>query len=128
MISSFGGLIQRKISATYEDCLEITIQVCKYSCVTDIQEISSVEVGEISRWLNRKGFYKLKFLDEDNVNFYHMASVRSINRIEIDGRLMGLELNFITDSPFPRKEPKTVIVNNTTQNGKYSFNICKTVY
>ena len=121
-ISSFGGLIHRKISTAYEDCLEITVQVCKYSCATDIQEISPIEVREISRWLNRKGFYKLKFFDDYNIDLYHMASAKSINRIEVDGRLMGLELNFITNSPFPRKEPKTLVVKNTSQDGKHHIN------
>ena len=121
-VSSLGGSKHHLVSTTYEDCLSVTIQIVKYSCHTDIQEITSVEHREISRWLNRKGFYKLKFFDESYIDLYYMASVKSINRIELDGRLMGLELNIITNSPHALKEPKTVIIKNLANDGKYSIN------
>lgn len=121
-ISSLNGSIHRLVSTNYESCLECTIQIVKYSCSTDIQEITPVEYREISRWLNRKGFYKLKFLDESYIDLYYMASVKSINRIEIDGKLFGLELNIITNSPHSFKEPRIITIKNTIQNGKHSIN------
>lgn len=121
-VPSFNGLVYRKVSATYQSCLETTIQIAKYSCSAGIQEISSVEHREISRWLNRKGFHKLKFLDESHIDLYYMASVISINKIELDGHLMGLELNIITNSPHALKEPKITTIKNLIQNGKHSIN------
>lgn len=121
-ISSFNGLKRHLISTTYEDCLTASIQIAKYSCATDIQEISSVEFREISKWLNRNRFLKLKILDEDHIDLYYMASVASIGRIEFDGRLMGLELDIVTNSPNAFKEPRTLIINNTIKNGKHSIN------
>lgn len=121
-ISSLGGSKHRLTSTVYESCLETTVQICKYSCFTDIQEITPIEYREISKWLNRKGFHKLKFLDDSYVDLYYMASVRSVNRIELDGRLMGLELNIVTNSPHSFKEPRTYIIKNLKQNGRHCIN------
>lgn len=121
-ISSLGGSKHRLISTNYESCLEITIQIAKYSCTTDIQEITPIEFREISKWLNRKKFLKFKILDENHIDLYYMASIISISRMELDGRLMGLELNIVTNSPHAFKEPKLITINNTTTNGKYSIN------
>ena len=121
-VSSLNGLVHHEVSATYPSCLETTIQICKYSCSTGIQEIPSTLYREISRWLLRKNFYKLKFLDENHIDLYYMASVVSIGRIELDGRLMGLELNIITNRPFALKEPRTITIKNTVKDGKHSIN------
>ena len=121
-VSSIGGSKHHLISSNYESCLETTIQIAKYSCSTDIQEISSTEHREISSWLNRKKFLKFKILDENHIDLYYMASIVSIGRIEIDGRLMGLELNIVTNSPHAFKEPRIININNTIINGKHSIN------
>lgn len=110
-ISSLNGLIHHTASTAYESCLETTIQIVKHSCTTGIQEIPSVEFREISRWLNRRNFFKFKLLDESHVDIYYMASIVSIGRIELDGRLMGLELHIITNSPHAFKEPKIISIS-----------------
>lgn len=121
-IPSFNGSVYHMVSTVYENCLETVVQVAKYSCSTDILEISPVEFREISSWLNRKKFLKFKILDEEHIDLYYMASVAGISRIEIDGRLMGLELKIITNSPHAFKEPKTTVITNKVKNGKHSIN------
>lgn len=121
-VASLGGSKHHLISSIYESCLEITVQIAKYSCSTGIQEISASEHREISRWLNRKGFYKLKFLDEEHIDLYYEASIASIGRIELDGKLYGLELNIITNSPHAFKEPRVINIKNIAQDGKHSIN------
>ena len=121
-IPSFNGSKHHLVSTTYEDCLITTIQIAKYSCATDIQEISSTEFREISFWLNRRKFLKFKILDEDHIDLYYMASVTSIGRIELDGRLMGLELHIMTNSPYAFKEPKIITIKNTKTNGAHYIN------
>lgn len=121
-IPSFNGSVYHMVSTVYENCLETVVQVAKYSCYTDLQEISPVEFREISSWLNRKKFLKFKILDEEHIDLYYMASVIGISRIDIDGRLMGLELKIITNSPHALKEPKTIVINNKVRNGKHSIN------
>jgi hypothetical protein len=120
-VSTLGGKKYELVSTKYEDCLETTIQICKTSCSTDVMEISSVEFRQLTRWLNRNNFLKFKILDEDYIDLYFEASF-NINRIEVNGKLYGLELEVITNRPFALKEPKTVIVKNLKQNGRYSIN------
>lgn len=121
-ISSLNGSMHHLISTQYESCLETTIQIAKYSCSTDIQEMTATDYREISRWLSKKKFVKFKILDKDHIDLYYMASVISIGRIELDGRLMGLELNIITNSPHAFKEPKTIKIKNLERGGKHSIN------
>ena len=121
-IPSLSGLTHHLTSTQYEDCLEGTIQIAKFSCATDLQEISSTEFREISSWLNRRKFLKFKILDEEHIDLYYNASVTSINKIELDGRLIGLELNIITNSPHAFKEPRSITIKNLEQNGKHSIN------
>lgn len=121
-IASLGGSKHSLVSTQYESCLETTIQIAKHSCSAGILEISSTEFREISSWLNRRKFLKFKILDEDHIDLYYMASVTSIGRIELDGRLMGLELNIITNSPHAFKEKRIIKINNTEVNGKHSVN------
>lgn len=120
-VSVLNGKRHELVSSIYEGCLETTIQVCKHTCSTDIQEISSVEFRELVKWLNRHKFLKFKILDEDHIDIYYEAAI-NISRIEIDGKLYGLELNILTNRPFALKEPKTIIVKNISQNGKHSIN------
>lgn len=114
-VSVMGGSRHELMSTEYEDCLEATLQICKHSCDGDIQEITAVEHRELTKWLCRKNFLKFKILDEDNIDLYHEAKI-SVSRIEIDGKLFGLELEIATNRPFALKEPRTVnIVCNEGQ-------------
>ena len=120
-VSVLGGSLHRKTSAVYEDCLETTIQICKYSCSTDVKEITSTELRELTKWLCRKNFLKFKFISKDYIDLYYEAKI-DVSRIELDGRLYGLELNITTNRTFALKEPKIITIKNTIQNGKHSIN------
>ena len=119
-ISSLNGNKHELVSAVYEDCLETTIQICKNSCFSDVEEISSVEFRELTKWLNRKKFLKFKILNENYIDLYYEVSF-NISRIEVNGVLYGLELEVTTNRPFALKEPTTIIINNTTEDGEYSL-------
>ena len=121
-VSTLNGAKHELTSVEYENCLETVLQICKNPCGTDDFEMTIDELRILSRWLNRKGFYKLKFLDEEYIDLYYEASIVSIGRIELNGKLCGLELNIVTNSPFPRKEPRIININNTVVNGKHSIN------
>lgn len=120
-VSTLNGVHHKLTSSIYEDCLGTTIQICKSSCNSDVMEISSTEFREITKWLNRKKFLKLKFLDEDHIDIYYEASF-NISRIEIDGKLYGLELEVVTNRPFALKDQRIIIIKNTESNGTYSLN------
>lgn len=120
-ISTLNGQKHELASVQYEGCLETTIQICKHSCAKGVQEITAIEHRELTKWLNRKRFLPFKILDKDYMDLYFEASF-NISRIEIDGRLFGLELQVITNRPFALQEPKTITIKNTTLNGGHSIN------
>lgn len=120
-VPTMGGSKHNLTSVQYEDCLETTLQLCKHSCNGGIQEITESEHRELTKWLSRKKFLKFKILDENHIDLYYEA-VFNVSKIEIDGKLFGLELEVKTNRPFALKEPRTIIINNTVQNGRHSIN------
>ena len=120
-VPTLAGSKHELTSVEYEDCLETTIQICKTPCSGDVMEISYTEFRELTKWLNRKKFLKFKILDEYHIDLYYKAYF-NISRIELDGKLIGLELEVKTNRPFALKEPKTIIIKNLSQDGKHSIN------
>lgn len=114
-IPTMGGSKHNLVSTQYEDCLETTLQLCKHSCNGGIQEITQSEHRELAKWLSRKKFLKLKILDEDHIDLYYEA-IFGISKIEIDGKLFGLELAVKTNRPYALKEPRTI--NIVCEEGK----------
>ena len=114
-VSTMGGSKHNLTSTQYEDCLETTWQICKHSCNGGIQEITAIEHRNLTAWLCRKNFLKLKIFDESNIDLYHEAKI-DVSRIEIDGKLYGLELTVKTNRPFALKEPRTI--NISCEEGK----------
>lgn len=114
-IPTLNGSYHKLASSVYEDCLETTIQICRNPCNGDIMEISSATFRSITGWLSRKKFLKFKILDEDNIDLYHEAVI-NIGKIELDGKLIGLELEIRTNRPFALKEPQTITI--TCEDGK----------
>lgn len=120
-VPTLDGTKHQLTSTTYESCLETTIQICKSSCTTDVSEITATEFREMTKWLNRKKFLKFKILDEDYIDLYFEASF-NISRIEMNGKLYGLELGVITNRPFALKDRRTITIKNTEVDGKHSVN------
>lgn len=115
-----GGSQHNLVSTSYEDVLETTIEICKHSCDGGIQEITPIEHRNLTAWLCRKKFLKLKFLDEANIDLYHEAII-NVSRIEIDGKLVGLELEIQTNRPFALKEPRTITLSCEEGKGVYGW-------
>lgn len=116
-----GGSKHNLTSTEYEECLESTFQICKHSCKDGIKEITETEHREITKWLNRKKYLKLKILDDSHIDLYYNA-VFNVNKIEIDGKLFGFELEVKTDAPFAFKDVRIVNINNIDVDGKHSIN------
>ena len=116
-----GGTKNRLVSTEYEECLEDVWQICKYSCKGDIQEITETEHRQITKWLNKKSFLKLKILDESHIDLYYEAAF-NVSKIEIDGKLFGFELEVRTNAPFAYQDVRTINIKNLEANGKHSIN------
>ena len=120
-ISTLNGQKHELTSVQYEDCLETTLQICKHSCSSGVQEITATEHRQLTKWLNRKRFLKLKILDENHIDLYYEALI-NVSKIELDGKLIGLELSVLTNRPHALKEPRIINVKNTVMDGKHSIN------
>ena len=120
-IPTLGGSKHELVSADYEECLETTIQICKNYCNSDVEEITSTEFRELTKWLSRKKFLKFKILSEEYIDLYFEAAF-NISKIEIDGKLFGLELEVFTNRPFALKEPRIINIKNIVNDGKHSIN------
>ena len=123
---TLNGAKHELTSIEYENCLETVLQICKNPCVTDNLEMTIDELRTLSRWLNRKGFYKFKILNDEYLDIYFEASF-NINKVEIDGKLYGLELELKTNRPFALQEPKKIILKNLVVDGEHSIADCSDV-
>lgn len=119
-VSTLMGAKQELVSSKYEECLEAVFQICKNTCSEDDAEFSLRELRDLMRWLNRREFHKCKFIAEDYVDFYFEATF-NISRIEIGGKIVGLELTMKTNSPFAFGEPQTMVIHNTAKSGRKSI-------
>lgn len=120
-VSTLGGSKHELTSTAYEDCLETTIQICKTPCNNNIMELSDTEYRQLKKWLSRKKFLKFKILSESFIDLYFEAMF-NVSRIEIDGRLYGLELEVKTNRPYALKDLQTINIKNLKQDGKHSIN------
>jgi hypothetical protein len=118
--STLNGAKHELTSTEYENCLESVFQICKNPCNADNIEITIDELRVLSRWLNRKGFYKFKILSDEYLDIYFEASF-NISKIEMDGKLYGLELELKTNRPFALQEPKKIVLKNLVANGEHSI-------
>ena len=120
-VSTLNGSHHKLTSVTYDECLETTISICKIPCNNNTMEISPTTFRELTRWLCRKKFLKFKLLSDDYIDIYYEAII-NVSRIELDGKLYGLELAIQTNRPFALKEPRVITIKNTEVDGKYSIN------
>ena len=120
-VSVQNGIKQELVSSSYGDCLEATIQVCRNPCANGDIEIDQTTFRELTRWLCRRKFLRFKPISNEYLDLYHEATI-SVSRVEIDSKLVGLELEIRTNRPFALKEPRIINITNTETNGKHSIN------
>lgn len=120
-VSILNGMKESLTSSEYDKVLETTIPIIKKPCEENVNnmELTVDEVRRIARWLNRVSYHKLKLIymikvgtDENNEDIYENiykdlfweGSFESIERIEIGARTIGLECQFVSNSPFTQYE------------------------
>ena len=116
LVSTQHGAKQERTGVSYGDCLTATLQICKDPYTHDDLSFTTEEICDLMSWLNRKEFHKFKLLDDEYFDLYFEASF-NISRIEVNGRVCGLELEMITNRPFALREPKLVTIQNAETNG-----------
>ena len=88
----------------YEDRIEVSFQICKYSCNTQMTYFTPDEIRELRRWLSRPRYHKFKLIQPKWADYYLNGSF-NISELQLGGRTYVLELNFVSDSPLVRHEP-----------------------
>lgn len=135
MITSLGGQLNLNqvairngnefLSTTpsYDSPLETTFQVIKYDCKRGFEELTITEHREIIRWLNRKEPHEFRLISEDPVYEYvHFeGTFDSISKIEINGKIYGYELHFMSNRPYALGEKVNILINATKKNYTYEF-------
>lgn len=110
-ISTLNGMKHELASSRYDDCLTATFQICNNFCDGEDGEISLETMRNVMRWLNRKTFHKFRLMSDEYAGIYFMASF-NVSRIEMDGMLVGFELEMFSDSPFGLFDEVSLKIDN----------------
>lgn len=107
------------LGTAYAETLQTVIQVGKLH-YGKAEPISGRELSQLMRWLNRKdGFHKFKLLQKDFENLYALANF-NVQKIEIAGKVYGLELSMTTLHPYLLEE-QTEYETDLTPDSPFSF-------
>lgn len=113
-VSRHQGKAYSLSSTQYNECITTTFDICKNPDVFDLEdrEISPDEHTNIMRWLNRREFFRMCFIGDDEYDqkvVYYNASF-NITKIKIGEKLYGLRIAMETDRPFGYgQEQKTIL-------------------
>lgn len=96
-----SGRIYTLASATYDECVTATFDICKNDCLydSDEMEITTQQFREIMQWLNRREFLPFRIVDEKQTVCWYNASF-NVDKIVIGGKIYGARLTMETDRPF----------------------------
>lgn len=90
-------------SSTYENVYTTTFEIIKNPCIQNVDDIyiTPLEVREITKWLNRRDYYKFKLYNE-NFDVSDVCYYGSFNIKEIwfGDMVVGLTLIFTANTPF----------------------------
>lgn len=104
-----------KTSSSYNEQLSFTFQICKrrYSPQGGIDPISEQELAFLMRWLVRKDYKRLQFIQEGYENIIYNCQINA-ERYMIAGQCYGLTLTVICDAPFGWSQPMTTTISSST--------------
>ena len=106
-VTTQHGMTHHITSVEY-DYLTFTLQICKNLC-DDSNEVIDLETQRnIMRWLCRCEYHKFKLIGDDEYSNIYFMCTFNVNKIEIDGRVVGFELEALTNSPFAHQNPVTI--------------------
>lgn len=101
-IATYDGKRNTLVNTKYEDCVQKTFDICKNPKLNSGKEmiITDVEYKQLTRWLNRRGFFKFNLIHKDNKEECYYNASFNIKNIYIDGMLYGLRLTMESDKPY----------------------------
>ena len=101
------GMKHSLVSTSYEDCIESKFHICKDPDYNSDLEITEDEYRNIARWLNRREFLPLKFLDDKSFSPCYFDASFNLAKTKIREILYGIELKMVTNRPFGYGKKRT---------------------
>lgn len=90
-------------SSSYENVYTTTFDIIKYSCNNSGDDIymTSLEVRNLMKWLNRRSYHKFKLLNditlESDVHYYGSFNAKQVMH---GNNILGLSLTFTSNAPY----------------------------
>lgn len=117
------GQLHMSTGTEYTECLTTKFHICKNPCFFEnkIPEITVDEITRLTRWLSRKEYKKLKFLNKDGYEQIYYEGSFNVSRVLLGSKVIGLELTLTTNRPFGLYEPITKKLDFSSANQTLIF-------
>lgn len=103
-----------KTGASYHEQLTFSFQVCKYICGSSyIKSFSERELSFLMRWLVRKDYHWLQFIQEGYENIFFRCQINA-ERYLVGGQCYGLTLTVTCDAPFGWSQNTTTTISSSS--------------
>lgn len=118
-VSQHRGAYFGLAGTKYEECIQTTFDICKNPDIHKDMRITTEEYRNLARWLNRKEFLQLNFIDDVDYDtyyepYYYDASF-NIDKIKLHEVLYGMRLTMQTNRPFAYGKTITKILDATDE-------------
>ena len=111
--------LHRVTSSTYENVYTTTFEIMKNVCGKSQDDIFMTpdEVRQLTKWLNRREYYKFKMYnpDYDIASYIYFGSF-NIKQIMLNKKVIGLSLTFTSNSPYALGEKLSVSLDISEEN------------
>ena len=109
-------------SSYFDDVYSTTFEISKNTCGLQTADLamSDLEVRQLTKWLNRRDKRNIKKFIPYNrdiisseLNYFGSFNV---NQIEFNGKIIGLKLTFVSDSPYALGEENSICITTSENN------------
>lgn len=119
-VSARHGTIQYITDVSYDNVLETTFQVGKFTCEKQFEPFTFEERRDIVRWLNRDEPHVLRLIGDDPMyDHIYFEGTFNVNAVELGGEAIGLELHFISNRPYALGNPVKRTIKVTSNDYEY---------
>lgn len=122
-VSQHNGHNYALTNSEYTEQYTATFNICKDADTEREAYITEHEIRHIMRWLNRRGFHEfipVGYEDESDNTLVFYGSF-NISLVEFAGRVIGFELNLITNSAFAYGEMIQEQFTISSANGQFDI-------
>ena len=103
-----------KTGSAYSEQLTFTFSICKMNCASSSNDpFTERELAFLLRWLVRKDYKYLQFIQEGYENIYYNCQINA-EKHEIGGKCYGLTLTVLCDAPFGWSDPITTTISSSS--------------